>query len=196
MYTPMTLNSKAKLRQELRQRRDLYHQTPEGKDSGHQLLEKVVSAGIIPDHVVIGSYWPVKSEVDVRPLLTYFFDQGHACALPAVQGTDMPLSFRQWCPGDLLVSGIYNILTPDESAPEVIPLVLFIPVLGFDARGHRLGYGKGYYDRTLEKLRESHHIVAIGLAFDCQELESVPHDSFDQRLDIIITPTRVIEIRE
>jgi len=192
----MTLISKSQLRPDLRQRRDQYKKTHDLKSIGKAILDKLISAGIIPSDAIIGSYWPVKSEADVRPLLSYFYERGHTCALPVVEAQNKPLIFREWSPGDLLISGIYNILTPDETAPLITPTVLFVPVLGFDREGHRLGHGEGYYDRTLEKLREQHPIIAIGIAFDCQEVDSIPHEAFDQRMDYVITPTQVIEIRE
>jgi 5-formyltetrahydrofolate cyclo-ligase len=188
--------SKSQLRPDLLQLRDQYKKTHDLKGTGKSILDKIISAAIVPSDAIIGSYWPVKSEVDVRPLLSYFFKHGHTCALPIVDAQNKLLLFREWCPGDLLISGIYNILTPDETAPLVIPTVLFIPVLGFDRQGHRLGHGEGYYDRTLEKLREQHHIIAIGIAFDCQEIDSIPYEAYDQRMNYIITPTQVIETQE
>ena len=170
--------------------------THDVKSSGQAILDNLLSVAIIPSEAIIGSYWPVKSEVDVRPLLAYFYDHSHICALPVVQASKKPLLFRQWRPGNLLVSGLYNILTPDDTAPLVTPMVLFVPALGFDREGHRLGYGEGYYDRTLEKLRECHHIMAIGVAFDCQEVDSIPLHAHDQPMNYIITPTQVIEIKK
>ena len=91
--------------------------THDVKSSGQAILDNLLSVAIIPSEAIIGSYWPVKSEVDVRPLLAYFYDHSHICALPVVQASKKPLLFRQWRPGNLLVSGLYNILTPDDTAP-------------------------------------------------------------------------------
>lgn len=192
----MTDISKSQLRTELHQLRDNYKKNHDLKTCGQALLDKIISAQIIPPKAVIGSYWPVKSEADACALLTYYYEQGHICALPVVQAAKKPLLFREWRPGNLLVSGIYNILTPDETAPLVTPTVLFVPILGFDNRGHRLGHGEGYYDRTLESLRAQHPIIAIGIAFDCQEVDIIPHHAYDQPMNYIITPTRIIEIKE
>ncbi len=192
----MTPKSKSQLRTDLLERRDQYKKTHDLKGIGKVVLDKLISAAIIPSDAIIASYWPVKSEVDVRPLLSCFYKRGHTCALPVVAAQNKPLLFREWCPGNLLISGLYNILTPDETAPLVTPTVLFIPVLGFDRQGHRLGHGEGYYDRTLQKLRGQHHIIAIGVAFDCQEVDSIPHEAYDQSMNYIITPTQVIEIKE
>lgn len=196
MYTCMAPITKTQLRTELLKRRDQYKVAHDIKGAGKAILDQLIAAAIIPSDAIIGSYWPVKSEVDVRPLLTYFYKRGHTCALPFVQAQNKPLLFREWSPGNLLISGIYNILTPDETAPLVTPTVLFIPVLGFDRQGHRLGHGEGYYDRTLEQLRAKNPLIAIGIAFDCQEVESIPYESFDQRMNYILTPTQLIEITE
>lgn len=196
MNTSMTEISKSQLRTELHQLRDNYKKNNNLKACGQALLNTLISAQVIPPKAVIGSYWPVKSEADACALLTYYYEQGHVCALPIVQAANKPLLFREWRPGNLLVSGIYNILTPDETAPLVTPTVLFVPILGFDNRGHRLGHGEGYYDRTLENLRAQHPIIAIGIAFDCQEVDIIPHHDHDQPMNYIITPTRIIEIKE
>ncbi|MBM3468803.1 MAG: 5-formyltetrahydrofolate cyclo-ligase [Alphaproteobacteria bacterium] len=196
MYTHMADISKNQLRANLLQIRDQYKKTQDLKASGQALLNNIISAKIIPPESIIGCYWPIKSEADVRPLLTFLYEQGYICALPIVQAPKKPLLFREWHPGNLLVSGIYNILTPDETAPLVIPTVLFVPILGFDQQGHRLGHGEGYYDRTLESLRTMHSVIAIGIAFDCQEVEVIPCHHYDQPMDYIITPTRVIEIKK
>lgn len=192
MNTTMTSLSKMELRLELLKRRERYKNSHEAKGSGQAILRNLISSHIVPPDAIIGSYWPIKSEVDARPLLAYFYEQGHACALPFVHTSSKPLLFREWQPGNLLISGIYNILTPDETAPLVSPTVLFIPLLGFDKRGRRLGRGEGYYDRTLEHLRARNPIIAIGIAFDCQEVDIIPQLDHDEPMDYIITPSRVI----
>lgn len=192
----MTDTSKTQLRLELHQRRDEYSKGHDLKTTGQALLKNLVSASIIPHGAIIGSYWPIKSEADARPILTYFHEKNHICALPVVEAINRPLLFREWEPGNLLVSGLYNILTPDEGAKIVTPTVLLVPILGFDAHGHRLGHGEGYYDRTLEKLRAKNHVIAIGIAFDCQEVDAIPFHEHDEPMNYIVTPTRVIEIKE
>jgi 5-formyltetrahydrofolate cyclo-ligase len=196
MNTSMISILKSQLRTDLLQRRDQYNKTHDLKDTGKAILQNLLSAQIMACDAIVGGYWPIKSEVDVRSLLAYFYEHNHICALPVVQASKMPLLFRQWGPGNLLVSGIYNILTPDDDAPLIIPTVLFVPVVGFDSQGNRLGHGEGYYDRTLEKLRESHPIMAVGMAFDCQEVDSIPRERHDQPMNYIITPTQVIEIKK
>jgi 5-formyltetrahydrofolate cyclo-ligase len=160
------------------------------------VLNNLIRAGLAPQGAIIGGYWPTQSEVDIRPLITYFDQQGYACALPVIQSVDQPLIFRAWRPGDLLISGLYSILTPDETAPVITPTILLVPLLGFDRRGYRLGQGGGFYDLTLANLRKSDYIRAIGIAFDCQETEAIPHQDHDERMDYIVTPTRVIKIEK
>lgn len=193
--TAMTNISKSHLRSLLQQTRDYHKQTEDLKDLEKGFLTNLLTANIVPRDAVIGSYWPVRSEADVRPILTHYYEQRHICALPVVQESQKPLVFRKWSPGNLLVSGTYNILTPDDTAQLITPTILFVPVLGFDRQGHRLGHGEGYYDRTLEYLRMTHTLTAIGIAFDWQEVETIPHEPHDQTLDYVVTPTRILEVR-
>lgn len=195
MNTSMISILKSQLRTDLLKRRDQYKKSHDLKDTGKAILQNLLSAQIMASDAIVGGYWPVKSEVDVRSLMSYFYEHDNICALPVVQASKMPLLFRQWRPGNLLVSGIYNILTPDDDASLIIPTVLFVPVVGFDSQGNRLGHGEGYYDRTLEKLRENNPIIAIGMAFDCQQVDSIPRQRHDQPMNYIITPTQVIEIK-
>jgi 5-formyltetrahydrofolate cyclo-ligase len=133
----------------------------------------------------IAGYWAMRTELDVAPLLTALVERGHDCALPAVVGSDVV--FRRWRPGDKLVAGVMNIQEPAADAPVVEPDVFIVPLLAFDATGHRLGYGGGYYDRALVAARAVRKIVAIGAAFAAQELPMVPHGPSDERLDGIVT---------
>lgn len=187
---------KSQLRIELQQRRDSCQKSGDLKVAGQALLHNLMSANIIPFQAIVGSYWPVKSEADVRPLLSYLYEHGHVCALPIFQAPNKPLLFREWRPGNLLVSGLFNILTPDDEAPLATPNVLFVPIIGFDRKGHRLGYGEGCYDRTLKSLRALQQVTAIGIAFDYQEVEEIPHEEHDELMNYIVTPTQVIEIKK
>lgn len=135
----------------------------------------------------IGAYYPARSEFDPLPLLNRLAGEGHIIALPVIVG-DAPLLFRRWTPGAPLDAGPFGIMRPPSSADPIGPALLLIPLLAFDGRGHRLGYGGGHYDRTLEALRRAGEIVAAGLAFDEQEVADIPAGPFDQRLDWVITP--------
>ena len=144
-----------------------------------------------PAGCVVSGYWPMRHEFDVRPLLTAFHERGHVCALPVVTGRDRPLLFRQWRPGADLVEGSYGALIPKEDAAEVVPALLLVPMLAYDARGYRLGYGGGYYDRTLSALEKP---IAVGCAYDAQRIDVVPVNPYDRRLDWVVTEKRAQKI--
>jgi 5-formyltetrahydrofolate cyclo-ligase len=109
-----------------------------------------------------------------------------------MQGKTRPLQFRRWSPGDPLRTVQWGIREPAEAAPVVEPDVLLVPLLAFDRGGHRLGYGGGYYDRTLRALRSRRPVTAVGLAFAEQEVDAVPHLDYDERLDWVLTPLGAI----
>jgi 5-formyltetrahydrofolate cyclo-ligase len=143
---------------------------------------------------MIAGYWPFGTEMDVRPLLHRLAAHGTGLALPVTRGADLPLEFRRWQPGDGLEQGAYGISHPHAGAPAVTPSILLVPLLAFDRSGWRLGYGAGYYDRTLAALRGlgvsragSLRVTAVGIAYAAQEVESLPHHAGDQRLDGIVT---------
>ena len=140
---------------------------------------------VAPD-AVIGGYWPIGTEMDVRPLLTALHERGHVCGLP-VAHKHQPLAFHRWRPQDRLVRGVFNIQVPDHNTPTVEPDILLMPLLAFDAKGRRIGYGGGYYDRTIPAIRARRKLLAVGIAFAAQEVERVPNDRFDQRLDWVVT---------
>jgi 5-formyltetrahydrofolate cyclo-ligase len=146
---------------------------------------------------VVASYCPTGSEFDPAPVLQAIlgFDPGRArAALPAAIDRDSPLRFRLWRAGDPLAPDAFGIPSPPASAPEVQPNLVITPLLGFDRHGGRLGQGGGHYDRTLANLRKVRPVFVLGLAFAGQELEAVPTDDHDQRLDAILTETEFIEV--
>jgi 5-formyltetrahydrofolate cyclo-ligase len=128
-------------------------------------------------------------EIDVKPLLAQLHASGHPVGLPVVVKKGEPLVFRQWHPGMALVSGGFGTEVPPPVAPEVTPRVLIVPLLAFDGEGYRLGYGGGFYDRTLDKLRTGSAAdpLAVGVAYSAQHVARVPRDDFDQPLDWIAT---------
>lgn len=130
----------------------------------------------------------MKDELDPRPLLSRLLELGCQCALPVVVGRDQPLLFREWAPHDTLEAGPFGTREPASDAPEVTPGMLIVPLLAFDLRGFRLGYGGGFYDRTLRGLREDHEgCLAIGYAYADQQVDSVPVTDTDERLDWVVT---------
>ena len=136
----------------------------------------------------VAAYLPVRDELDALPLALAAHDLGHAVGMPVVAARRAPLGFRRWRPGAPLLPGAYGIAVPAADAPPVTPAVLLVPLMAFDARGHRLGYGGGYYDRTLAALRAAApETVAVGLGYAGLEVERVPHDENDEALDWIVT---------
>lgn len=141
---------------------------------------------------IVAGYWPMDNEADVRPLLETLHGQGCRLCLPAVIEASKPLVFREWAPGEPLVGGAHGTRHPQETAQSLIPQVVLAPLLAYDARGWRLGFGAGYYDRTLQNLRRSNEIIAVGVGYGCQEFPDIPHEETDQRLDAIVTEKGVI----
>ena len=133
------------------------------------------------------------SEIDPRALLQSLAQSGYRTALPVVTPLGNPLRFRAWSFGEQLLARTWGILEPADDAPEVEPDVLLVPLLAFDRSGVRLGYGGGYYDRTLARLRAMQQVVAIGLAFDEQALPEVPCGPYDQRLDWVLRPAGALK---
>ena len=138
--------------------------------------------------VIVAGYWPLASELDPRPAMQRLAAAGHGLALPRLEGRAAPLAFHAWHWGDPLLPGGFGLMQPDPAQPRVAPQVVLVPLLAFDARGHRLGYGKGYYDRTLRTLRAAGAARrTIGVAFALQEIPEVPAAAFDEPLDAIVT---------
>lgn len=146
-----------------------------------------------PVHAVSG-YWPMADEIDVRPLMARLQDQGRTVALPVVAGAKEPLVFRRWQQETPLEEGPFGTLHPGPDQPEVTPGVLLVPSLAFDDKGFRLGWGGGYYDRTLARLRAAGPVIAVGAAFAGQQVDNVPHTSDDQPLDWIVTEESIVEL--
>lgn len=134
---------------------------------------------------IVAAYWPIREELDVRPLLTRLMDSFQPVCLPVVRGEELPLDMRLWEQGAPLYPSGFGTLAPSEAAPRVEPDIVVIPLLGFDRLGTRLGYGGGYYDRTLASLRKRPRIV--GYAFAAQELPEIPREAHDLPLDAIVT---------
>jgi 5-formyltetrahydrofolate cyclo-ligase len=132
---------------------------------------------------VLSGYMPMRSEIDPLPAMAAH--QGPVC-VPVIEGKGLPLRFRAWTPGARMVEGAFKALIPAEG-DWLVPEVLIVPLLAFDARGYRLGYGGGFYDRTLAGLRAKGPVLAIGFAFAAQEVGDLPVDAFDQRLDAVVT---------
>jgi len=140
----------------------------------------------------VACYMPLKSEVSCTSILQTLSKQGHVTCLPAVIARDTPLVFRQYKTGDELRRGSMGPLEPSLDARNIIPDVILIPMLGFSRKKFRLGYGTGFYDRTLEELRRLKSIKTIGLAYSIQETDYLLVEPHDIALDMIITEKEII----
>lgn len=138
-------------------------------------------------HSVVAGYSPIGDEIDPTPLLETFHCEQARLALPRVDGKSEPLSFRAFSPGDELEIGVFGVKAPAARAAVLKPSLILVPLLAFDVTGRRLGYGGGFYDRTLAALRKEGPVVAVGLAFEAQRVHRVPTDTLDQRLDYVVT---------
>ena len=149
---------------------------------------------IMPGAVVAG-YSPIRSEIDPAPLMQELAARGMRLALPVITARDSPLGFRLWAANDKLLRGPLGILEPSPDAAELVPDIVLVPLAAFDRLGHRIGYGAGHYDRTLARLRDSKKIIAIGLAFAVQEIETIPALPHDVALDYVLTETQLFDFR-
>ena len=144
---------------------------------------------------IYAAYFPIRSELSPLDLLTRLADLGCATALPVTPAEGQPLGFHRWAIGDRLDDGPYGTKQPPLDQPLCRPDVILAPMLAFDSAGWRLGYGGGFYDRTLELLRAKRATLAIGFAYGIQECEDLPLEATDQTLDMIVTEREIIEIR-
>ena len=158
------------------------------------------AAGALARHVLAGctthanaavaGFWPMGDEIDVRPLLRALHARGHPVLLPVTPRRGLPLVFRAWSPGCPMVPGRFGTSHP-EAASEGTPSVVLVPLLAFDLRGHRLGYGGGYYDRTLAALPDA---FRLGIAYGGQQVPEVPAGPTDVPLHAIATELGLIRV--
>ncbi len=160
--------------------------------AAERLRDLALAALPWPAEACVSAYWPMGDELDPRPLCAALARRGHALALPVMQGAGKALKFRRWRPGDPLRPAAFGTHEPLPRQPEVEPDVLLVPLLAFDRRGYRLGYGGGFYDRTLAALRARRSVLAVGLAYSGQEVAAVPCDGHDQALDFVATEREIV----
>ncbi|HWF97306.1 MAG TPA: 5-formyltetrahydrofolate cyclo-ligase [Xanthobacteraceae bacterium] len=144
---------------------------------------------------IVAGFMPMKSEINPLPLMRRLAGAGASLALPVVSGRGRPLTMRAFGFGEQLAAGQWGIREPLPNAPEVAPDILLVPLLAFDRRGHRIGYGAGYYDMTVAALRAEKAITAVGLAFAALEIPAVPATPRDAPLDLVLTERAVIDLR-
>ncbi|MCB1499301.1 MAG: 5-formyltetrahydrofolate cyclo-ligase [Bauldia sp.] len=144
----------------------------------------------------IAGYVAMRSEVDPAPILAAAHRRGIAIGLPAIlPGAE--LAFRRYEPGAPLASGGFGTVVPAATAGTLDPDLIIVPVVGFDRAGARLGYGKGHYDRTIAALHARRlRPPLVGIAFALQEVDTIPAEPHDARLDVVVTETEILDFRE
>ncbi len=153
-----------------------------------EALQNLLPSLLPSPPLVVSGYFSFKEEVDLMPLMHTLYEKGYAMGLPVVVAAKKPLLFRQWTPEtNLEKRGAYRIPEPPPSSPMLVPDIVLTPLAAFDRRGHRIGFGAGFYDRTLAQLRQQKKILVIGIAFSFQEIPEVPIEPTDEALDWIIT---------
>ncbi|HTC06908.1 MAG TPA: 5-formyltetrahydrofolate cyclo-ligase [Xanthobacteraceae bacterium] len=166
----------------------------ERKAAAEAIAARKFPLAIAPGTIVSG-FMPLKSEINPLPLLQKLAEAGARLALPAIAGRGKPLIMRAWELGAPLDRGQWGIREPKPDAPEVEPDILLVPLLAFDRAGFRIGYGAGYYDMTIHRLRALKPVIAVGIAFAAQEVPKIPTTPRDQRLDLVLTEREVIDLR-
>ncbi len=161
------------------------------EDAGLRLVALPWPIAPVQGRSVVSAFYPYETEIDTRPLLGHLAGEGWTTCLPIVIARGEPLVFRRWLPGEPTIAGVWGIPRPPDSSPLVEPDVLLVPLMAFDRRGYRLGYGGGFYDRTLALLRHKKPVVAIGVAYAAQEVDRVPHGDHDQPMDFVMTEKEV-----
>ncbi len=143
---------------------------------------------------VVSGYVPIRSEIQTEGTMRCLHRMGFRMCVPVIKGNGKPLEFRSWRPTSKMVDSTFKVPVPSHGA-YVTPSILLVPMLAFDSRGARMGYGGGFYDRTLEKLRAAGDVLAIGLVFAAQRVEELPTDTTDQFMDIIVTEKGIMDFR-
>lgn len=178
-------DAKKSLRRDMRRRRRALAEA--APDAGRVVANIALAEGLVGRDDVAALYWPMGEELDARPLISALLASGRRVVLPATPPLGAPLAFRRYTPETTLRPGPFGTHEPPPAAPECAPTVVFAPLLAFDGVGRRLGYGGGYYDRSLAKLRAAGDVRAYGLAFAGQEVPRAPTDALDQPLDGVVT---------
>lgn len=160
-----------------------------GAEASRRLAAQGLDFLRAPTGTIVSGFAAIRDEINPAELMSWLHEEGFRLALPVMVGKGKALLMRAWTPGDPMQAAQWGIAEPMADKPEVEPDVLLVPLLAFDKHGHRLGYGGGFYDRTLMKLRVKKPVVAVGLAYDELEVDAVPHESYDQRLDWVLTPS-------
>jgi len=184
---------KASLREAVLARRDAL--PADVRQAAAQVLAGREFPVAVAPGLIVSGFMPMRSEINPLPLMRRLAEAGARLALPVVRGRGHPLTMRAYAFGDVLDAGQWGIREPQAGAPQVDPDIVLTPLAAFDRRGHRIGYGAGYYDRTLADLRTRKPVIAIGLAFAMQEIDAVPDTEHDVALDLVLTEREIIDCR-
>jgi 5-formyltetrahydrofolate cyclo-ligase len=194
MNQPATIESlKAQVRRDAAARRDALPAAERAAAAATIAARPLPVA--VPAGAIVSGFSPLKSEINPVPLMRAFAEAGAGLALPVVAGRGKPLIMRAWTFGAPLVAGVWGIREPPPGAPEVFPDILIVPLLAFDRSGHRIGYGAGYYDMTIARLRGIKPVIAVGIAYAAQEIAEIPTTERDARLDFVLTERETIDFR-
>jgi len=184
-----TIARKKAMREDAAKKRD---SVAARNDIGMRLVDMFDASIAPPNGITVSGYYPIGSEANALPLLRVLAERGYTVALPVVPRRGEPLVFRRWRATDAMDAGPFGIREPRADAPSVRPDLILTPLLAFDRRGNRLGYGGGFYDVTIRSLREFQPVLAVGIAYSAQEVELVPHGERDVPLDWVVTEREAI----
>ncbi|MFN0219657.1 MAG: 5-formyltetrahydrofolate cyclo-ligase [Hyphomicrobium sp.] len=160
-----------------------------GTDAARRLAAHGLDFLAAKPGAIVSGFAAIRDEISPAALMAWLHAEGFRLALPVMVGKKLPLTMRAWTPGDALAAAAWGIAEPLDDKLAVDPDVVLVPLLAFDAAGNRLGYGGGFYDRTLARLRREKPIIAVGVGYDEQKVDVVPVESYDERLDWVLTPS-------
>ena len=181
---------KSDLRKAAKSKRSRIYSVKSEKDAQNLLADYLLRK--VDVHQIIASYSPIQSEINPIGAIERSAEKGYTLSLPVVVERNQPLKFRSWRINDELIVGDYGVSIP-SSGKWVTPEVIIVPLLAFDDKGYRLGYGGGFYDRTLEKLKREKELKVVGFAFSGQYCADIPRDEYDHQLDTIVTEQGITE---
>lgn len=181
---PASQIQKAELRRAALARRDALSADHRAAAS-RAVAETVLAMPALAGARLVGAFWPIRSEIDPRPIAEGLFARGQRVVLPQV--TPDGLVFREWRAGEALVKGGFGLSEPSADLPPLDPDALVVPLAAFDRQGQRIGYGRGYYDGAITRLSALHPVLTIGIAFACQQVDRVPAEPHDRPLDHVVT---------
>ena len=182
--TDLTGTDKTALRRRLYGLRRAAHAA--GAGAALAARDHALASGLLDGARIVAGYRPIRTEIDPTPLMQALGARGARLCVPVIEGKGRPLAFREWQPGAAMLPGPFGAEIPAEG-DWLTPEALIVPLVGFDAQGWRLGYGGGFYDRTLAGLRAGPGAVALGLAYAAQAVAAVPREPTDERLDAVAT---------